>query len=60
MFTFLHDEKVFKPKEGVLYFVNTRKEHMVFSTVDDSIQLILNVIESPVSVGTVMNHILVD
>lgn len=59
-FVFLMDNKIFKPKEGVLYFINTRKEHMVFSTVDSSIQLILNVIESGNSIKSVIDHILVD
>ena len=42
-FVFLYEDKKLTLEPGRPYFVNTRKEHSVFSYVDDSVQCVLNV-----------------
>ena len=42
-FKFIYEDKVIALEPGRPYVINTRKEHSVFSYVDDSVQLVLNV-----------------
>jgi len=42
-FVFLYEGKRIDLEPGRPYFINTRKEHSVFSYVDDSVQCVLNV-----------------
>lgn len=42
-FKFIYDNKIISLEPGRPYFINTRKEHSVFSFVDDSVQCILNI-----------------
>jgi len=42
-FVFLYEDKKITLEPGRPYFINTRKEHSVFSYVDNSVQCVLNV-----------------
>jgi len=42
-FAFIYEDKVVVLEPGRPYFVNTRKQHSVFSYVDDSVQCVLNI-----------------
>ena len=42
-FVFLYENKKVILEPGRPYFINTRKEHSVFSYVDNSVQLVLNI-----------------
>lgn len=42
-FKFIYEDKVIALEPGRPYVINTRKEHSVFSYVDNSVQLVLNV-----------------
>jgi hypothetical protein len=42
-FKFIYEDRVIPLEPGRPYFINTRKEHSVFSFVDDSVQLVLNI-----------------
>ena len=55
-FNFILDGKVLEFEPGRLYFVDTRLEHSLFSFIDESIHLVLNVELTAESVGRVAQH----
>ena len=57
-FSFIYEDKKLNLEPGRPYFVNTRKEHSVFSFVDDSVQCVLNVPLTEENYGAVVKHLL--
>jgi hypothetical protein len=57
-FKFILNQKVLPLEPGRVYFINTRLEHSVFSFVDNSLQLVLNLELSVDSVKKVLSNLL--
>jgi hypothetical protein len=51
---FIYDNKIMNFKHGTAYFLNTNKEHAVFSYSDKSVMLVMNIECTPESVEKVM------
>ena len=56
-FVFLYEDKKLSLEPGRPYFVNTRKEHSVFSYVDDCVQCVLNVPLTVDFYGCLIKHL---
>ena len=56
-FSFLLDDKLLHLREGIAYYINTRKAHSIFSFVPNSIHLVLNIGVSEQSVRSVVRHL---
>ena len=57
-FSFIYENQKLNLEPGRPYFVNTRKEHSVFSFTDDSVQFVLNVPLTEANYGAVVKHLL--
>ena len=51
---FIYDNKIMNFKHGTAYFLNTNKEHAIFSYSDKSVMLVMNIECTPESVEKVM------
>lgn len=56
-FVFLYENKKIDLEPGRPYYINTRKEHSVFSYVDNSVQCVLNIPLTKENVNAVINHL---
>ena len=56
---FIIDEKIYNFTPGKVYFINTCKEHTVFTTGSQSTFVVANIIISDKSVNTVLNNLLI-
>lgn len=56
-FVFLYENKKIDLEPGRPYYVNTRKEHSVFSYVDNSVQCVLNIPLTKENVNAVIRHL---
>jgi uncharacterized protein YjhX (UPF0386 family) len=56
-FKFICDNKVINLELGRPYFVNTRKDHSVFSFVDNSIQCVLNIPLTDSNYKSLVSHL---
>lgn len=56
-FVFLYEDRKIYLEPGRPYFINTRKEHSVFSYVDDSVQCVLNVPLTEDNYNCVIKHL---
>jgi hypothetical protein len=57
-FSFILDDKLLSLREGIAYFINTRKAHSVFSYVAGSTHLVLNIRISENSIQAIMNNLI--
>jgi hypothetical protein len=57
-FTFILDDELLSLREGIAYFINSRKAHSIFSYVPGSTHLVLNIRISDNSVRAIMNNII--
>ena len=56
---FIIDEKIYNFTPGKVYFINTCKEHTVFTTGSQSTFVVANIIISDKSVNAVLNNLLI-
>lgn len=52
----IQEDRVLSMQQGQVYFINTTKEHSIFSFVDNCIMLVMNIIASDQSIQTVANN----
>jgi hypothetical protein len=57
-FCFIYDQQKINLESKVLYFMNTKVEHAVFSMNPDALLLVLNIIISEESINLVFDHLL--
>lgn len=56
-FKFIYEDKVIALEPGRPYIINTRKEHSVFSYVEDSVQCVLNIPLTEANYNCVIKHL---
>lgn len=56
-FNFVLEDRILNLQQGRVYFINTRKMHSVFSTTNNTIQLVLNVELCKESVDIILNNL---
>jgi hypothetical protein len=54
----IHEDKMLNLTVGETYFINTTKQHSLFSFVDNCLMLVLNVYHSPAILNRMVHHVI--